>query len=224
MVPSAENLRAFSSFCLPTVFLCSGNSCAQVPDTVELREITLLLSVLVYTGVIVKKSWIYTRVQEPRMAQPENAESHTLSAWQKSQEKELLSKVFSTYFLKSVWDYAPSLPRKSLPLQSIIHVSKTAILFSSMVAFKENAAVMEYSVPCILSQGHLYFLCSGKSKGASFQITVHLHHKHLSLPDFSIYIPELIVASRNNTSFIPKSAFVVYSSVFCQSPFIVVYR
>lgn len=67
------------------------------------------------------------------------------------------------------------------------------ILFGSTVAFRENVAIIEYSAPCILSQGHLYFLCLGKSKGASFQIAVHLHYRHLSLPDFSIYIPGLIV-------------------------------
>lgn len=93
------------------------------------------------------------------------------------------------------------------------------------MAFKENVAIIVYSAPCILSQGHLYFLCLGKSKGASFQIAVHLHHRHLSLPDFSIDNPGLIVESRNNMSFILKSAFVVYSSVFPRSPsFIVVYR
>jgi len=97
------------------------------------------------------------------------------------------------------------------------------LLFSSTVAFKENVAIIKYSVPCVLPQEHLYFLCLGKSKGASFQIAVYLHHRHL--PDFSVYIPGLTVESRNNRSFISKSTFVVYSSVFLRSPaFIVVYR
>ena len=82
------------------------------------------------------------------------------------------------------------------------------------MAFKENVANIEYSALCILSQGHLYFLCFGKSKGASFPIAVRLHYRRLSLPDFSVYIPGLTVESRNNMSFISKFAFVVYSSVF----------
>lgn len=101
-----------------------------------------------------------------------------------------------------------------------VRVYKTVILFSSAVAFKENVAIIEHSLPC-----NLYFLCLGKSKGASFQIAMHLHHRHLSLPDFSVYIHRLVVESRNNMSFISKSAFVVYSSVFPWFPsFIVVYR
>lgn len=51
---------------------------------------------------------------------------------------------------------------------------KTVILFNCTVAFREDVTVVENSVPCVLSRGHLYFLYLGKSEMAAFQIAVHL--------------------------------------------------
>lgn len=148
------NLKALAGFCQCTASPV-GKSVAPKFQIIEFRQITPLPSVPVYTGVIVKKAWIYIRVCEPRMVQLQSANSHTLSRWQKRQEKRTVSSqsIFSsTYFLELLWDCAPLLTKKSLPLQSITHVSKgllNCIFLQPYSGFQRNCCPYGvFRAPC----------------------------------------------------------------------------
>lgn len=124
MVPS-ENLRALSSFCLPTAFLCSGNSCAQVPDTVKANYSAAFCPCLHWCNCkeilnLHQNAW----AQNGSARKYQRSHTECLAENPRKRTPPSKSVFSSTFFLKLVWDYAHLLPRKSLPLQSIIHVSK----------------------------------------------------------------------------------------------------